>query len=134
MTHLAWKDEFSVNVALMDEDHKQLLEIIGRLYDALSTGAERHVPLGICDELIEHTLVHFEHEERWFDDLHYPRAAEHRRMHDKLKQRIVEYRGQLCAEPPPALEQFELFTDWLAHHITGEDRSYGAWLNTQGIH
>ena len=134
MTHPAWKEEFSVGVALMDDDHRQLLEIVGRLYQALSSGAERQVPLRICDELIEHTLVHFEHEEHWFDNLQYPRASEHRRMHDKLKQRIVEYRAQLGAEPPPALEQLELFTDWLAHHISGEDRSYGAWLNSQGIH
>ena len=134
MTHPAWKEEFSVGVALLDDDHRQLLEIVGRLYQALSSGAERQVPLRICDELIEHTLVHFEHEEHWFDNLQYPRASEHRRMHDKLKQRIVEYRAQLGAEPPPALEQLELFTDWLAHHISGEDRSYGAWLNSQGIH
>jgi hemerythrin len=134
MTYLAWKEEFSVGGALMDDDHRQLLEIIGRLHEALSCGAERGVPLTICDELIVHTLEHFEHEERWFDNLRYPRAAEHRRMHDKLKQRIVDYRAQLCAEPPPALEQFELFTDWLAHHISGEDRSYGVWLNSQGIH
>jgi hemerythrin len=134
MTHLAWKDEFSVGVAVMDDDHRALLEIIGRLYQALSSGAERQAPLKICDELIAHTLVHFEHEERWFDNLQYPRSVHHRRMHEKLKQRIVDFRTQLCAEPPPALEQFELFTDWLAHHISGEDRSYGAWLNSQGIH
>ena len=130
MPIVTWKDEFRVGVALIDEDHKRLVDIINRMHDVLSSGCDGAARL--CDELIEHTLVHFAHEEQWFDPLNYPRAAQHRRMHDKLKERIVVYRADL--ERDPSLDKFVQFTDWLTHHIAGEDHAYGAWLNTQGIH
>lgn len=127
---VTWKDEYSVGVALIDADHKHLIEIVNRLHAALAAGDSGAARL--CDELIEHTVVHFAHEEQWFDALAYPRAAQHRRMHEKLKERILAYRDGL--ERDAALVNFEQFTDWLTHHIAGEDHTYGAWLNAQGIH
>ena len=130
MPYVTWKDEFGVGVALIDADHKNLVEIVNRLHDVLASGGDG--ALTLCDELIEHTVVHFANEEQWFDPLHYPRAEQHRRMHEKLKERILHYRSAL--EREPSLDTFEQFTDWLTHHIAGEDHAYGAWLNTQGIH
>jgi len=130
MAIVEWKDEYSVGVAMIDEDHKELLRLIGELTQAISSDPADAPRL--CDALIEHTLAHFNHEEQWFETLNYPQADQHRRMHQKLKQRLVEYRSQL--DLAPATGPLALFTDYLAHHITGADRSYGAWLNAQGIH
>jgi len=133
MPHIEWKDEFSVGVALIDDDHKQLLAIVNRLSDALEGAAPARECTRICDELIAHTLAHFGHEEGWFEATHYPRAAEHRLMHEQLKKRILDYRGEIGQSPPP-LAKFVFFTDWLAHHIVGEDKQFGAHLNGRGIH
>jgi hemerythrin len=129
--HLSWKDAFRVGVVQIDDDHRQLLEIINQLYDALSVG---HDLVPLCDALIEHALVHFAHEEQWFDSHSYPRAAQHRLMHEKLTRCLVDYRTQLNGEIGPGINDFARFADWLAHHITREDRSYGAWLNSKDIH
>lgn len=134
MPALAWKDEYSVGVALFDEDHKQLLEILNNLYDHLCRGAPAEVLARICDELIEHTVVHFGHEEQYFDTARYPRAGQHRVMHERLKERLLEWRDGIGGASPPDLEKFVFFSDWLGHHIVGEDKKLGAYLNTQGIH
>jgi len=127
---MEWKDEFSVGVAIIDQDHKELLRIVNALSEALAKGPQ---PAGrICDELIEHTLAHFTREEHWFKPLGYPGAEQHRRMHQKLTERLLEYRDRLRQETDA--DRLALFVDFLAHHITGADRSYGAWLNTRGIH
>lgn len=115
----------------MDDDHRQLLDIINRLYDALATNRN---PVPHCNARIEHALVHFAHEEQWCDSMGYPRAARHRLMHEKLTQRLIDYRAQLRGEERLAIDDFARFDDWLAHHITAGDRFYGAWLNSQGIH
>jgi hemerythrin-like metal-binding protein len=131
VAYLTWKDEYAVGVALMDAEHRELLEIVNQLYEALSSGGD---PLPLCDALARHALVHFAHEEQWFAPLGYPRANQHRLMHEKLTQRLVDYRAQLSGEARPGIDDFARFADWLAHHITGEDRAYAAWLNAQGIH
>ena len=88
----------------------------------------------LCDSLVEHSVEHFAHEEHWFDTLSYPRAVQHRLMHEKLKLRLADFREKLAARTDPGVEDLARFTDWLAHHITGEDRAYGAWLNGQGVY
>lgn len=132
MAYMTWKDEYSVGVAAIDEDHKQLLAIVNELHDSLAEGAASETLARICDDLINHTVVHFDNEERYFAKTDYPRAAAHRLMHQQLKQRILQFRGEISEQPPP-LGKFVFFTDWLAHHIVGEDKNLGAHLNTQGI-
>jgi hemerythrin len=130
MALIAWKDEYSVGVAEFDEDHRQLIEIINALHDAFQNNTATKRLEEICDELITHTIVHFGHEEAQFEN--YPRAPLHRQMHKKLKQRIEDYRSEIGTAS--AVESAKLITDWLAHHINGEDKTFGAWLNAQGIH
>lgn len=130
MALITWKDEYSVGVAEFDQDHRQLLTIINALHDAFQTGAPTEQLEEICNELTTHTVVHFAHEEARFEG--YPRATLHRHMHEKLKQRVLDYRSEIGTAT--ALDSAKLITDWLAHHINGEDKTFGAWLNAQGIH
>lgn len=130
MALMTWKDEYSVGVAEFDEDHRNLLNIINDLDAALAQDDGMESVMAICDRLVTHTVQHFEHEEARFTG--YPGAEAHRRMHEKLKERVAAFRQQLGT--PAASSSAKLVTDWLAHHITGEDKKFGAWLNTQGIH
>ena len=124
MPILLWKDEFSVGVPAFDNDHRQLLDIINTLHDEAVSGAPADQLGATCDRLIAHTVAHFANEEARFEG--YPRATEHRRMHDKLKERVIAFRQAIGASN--AVDGTRLITDWLAHHITGEDKSFGAWI------
>lgn len=128
MPLVTWKDEFSVGVPAFDADHRELLDIINALHDEAQAGAPVTSLTALCDRLIMHTMRHFESEEARFGG--YPRAEEHRRMHDKLKGRVLHFRAQLTGGN--AVDGTKLITDWLAHHITGEDKNFGAWLG--GVH
>ena len=125
MPILAWDDAFSVGVPAFDAHHRDLLVIINALYDQAQAGATAASLASLCDELIDHTVRHFDNEEARFEG--YPRASEHRRMHDKLKERVVAFRQELTSGN--AVDGTKLITDWLAHHITGEDKNFGVWLN-----
>lgn len=124
MALIVWKDEYSVGVPAFDADHRQLLDIINQLHDEAERGAPAERMAATCDVLIAHTVAHFDNEEAQFEG--YPRAEEHRRMHEKLKQRVIAFREQIGTGD--AVDGTRLITDWLAHHITGEDKTFGAWI------
>ena len=124
MPLLVWKDEFSVGVPAFDADHKDLLDIINTLHDQAESGASVTALAATCDTLVAHTVAHFDHEEAQFDG--YPRAGEHRRMHQKLVERVLAFRRDITSGN--AADGTRLVTDWLAHHITGEDKSFGDWI------
>lgn len=124
MPLVVWKDAFSVGVKAFDDDHRALLDIINTLHDQAQSGAPADQLAATCDNLIAHTKAHFDHEEAQFEG--YLRAEQHRRMHDKLKERVIQFRQDITTGN--ALDGTRLITDWLAHHITGEDKSFGAWI------
>ncbi len=128
MPLIVWKEEFRIGVPAFDAEHQDLLDIINVLYDEAQAGAPADVLAAICDRLIAHTVTHFDNEEARFDG--YPRAAEHRRMHNKLKERALAFRQEITTGN--AIDGTKLITYGLAHHITGEDKTFGAWIC--GVH
>ena len=133
MAHMTWKDEYSVGVALLDEDHKRLLEILNHLHDSLREEETAETLASVCDKLVDHMLASFGQEERYFAQTNYPQAATHRLMHEQLKQCLLQFRREIGKCPLP-LGQLYFFTDWLPHHIMGEDKQLGVHLNAQGIY
>jgi len=135
MAFMTWNDEFSVGVVQFDEEYKKLVDMINELYGSICAGSTRETLDRFADALIEHTVEHFAHEERYLDDVQYPRAAQHRSMHEHIKKRVLEFRSDIDSKDSTVLafEMLQFLRETLAHHINGEDKKYGAYLNTKGI-
>ena len=135
MPFMEWKKDYSVGVAIFDDEHKKLIAIINQLHDAFVRGVDKLVLQRISDSLVEYTLMHFRHEEMYFDDWAYPAAGEHVAIHAKLRQRVFEYRKQIQEKDSKELaEEMTVFLrDWLLNHILVDDRKYGAFLYDKGL-
>jgi len=135
MSFMEWKRDFSVGVAIFDDEHKKLIGIINQLHDALETGVDRTALQQVTDSLVEYTLMHFRHEEMYFDDWAYPDAAAHIAAHAKLRQQVFEYRRQIQEKDSLALgQELAVFLrDWLTDHILVQDRKYGEFLCQKGL-
>jgi hemerythrin-like metal-binding protein len=135
MSFMEWNKGYSVGVAIFDEEHKKLIAIINQLHDAVEAGVDRLALQRISDSLVEYVLMHFRHEEMYFDDWAYPDAAGHVSLHAKLRQQVFEYRKQILEKDSGELAQ-ELavfLRDWLSQHILVEDRQYGEFLVRKGL-
>lgn len=132
---MAWSDSFSVGVAQFDEEHKQLIDLINEMHDSVRAGVTSETLGRIADALIAHTVTHFDHEERTFDELHYPRAGIHKAMHEHLKKRLVALRREVGHRDSALLaeEMLAFLRESLPHHIQGEDKKLGTHLNEKGI-
>ncbi len=136
MSFMEWSDRYSVGVAVFDDEHKKLIAIINELYEAVAAGVDKLALQRVSDKLVEYTLMHFRHEETYFDDWGYPHAAAHIAYHTKLRQQVFEYRRKILEEDSKtlALEMLDFLRDWLSKHIMTEDRRYGAFLHNKGLH
>jgi len=135
MPFMEWKKDYSVGVAIFDDEHKKLIAIINQLHDVFTAGVDRRALEQISDSLVEYTLMHFRHEEMYFDDWAYPSASEHIAVHAELRRQVFEYRKQIMEKEPWDLAQeLTLFLrDWLLNHILVDDRKYGAFLYDKGL-
>lgn len=132
---MEWTTAFSVGVAIFDDEHKKLIAIINQLHEAIDAGVDRQALQNVTDNLVEYTLMHFRHEEMYFDDWAYPFAAEHAAIHARLRQQVFDYRKQIQDRDSRALaDELAVFLrDWLANHILVEDRKYGEFLCRKGL-
>jgi len=60
MSELHWSDALSLDMSLMDETHRQFVDLLAAVADAPDTGL-----VAAWVRLVEHTDAHFGQEDRW---------------------------------------------------------------------
>jgi hemerythrin len=136
MSLMKWNDNYSVGILFMDHEHKRLVAMINELYDGIMANHSREVIGKVLDELIDYTKHHFAHEEEYFAKTHYREAVKHKQLHDELARQVldIQRRYKSGALATITLELMNFLQSWLAKHIQGDDKRYGSYLKTQGIH
>lgn len=134
MSFMDWKDAFSVGVASVDVQHKKLVELINRLYDAMRAGQGSAVVSGIVKELSDYTVEHFTYEEGLMQKAGYPGLAAHKVEHKNFVDKVGDFeKGLSNGKIFVTIEVMTFLGDWLRNHIMGIDKQYSAFLNDAGI-
>jgi methyl-accepting chemotaxis protein len=130
-----WSDDLSVNIGVIDMQHKRLVEMINKLYHAMKTGKGDQIMGPLFVDLIEYTGKHFATEERFMKDKTYPDYESHKTEHEKLVARVLELKAKLeKGEKVFSSEVFTFLKDWLINHIQGTDKKYAPYLNERGVY
>ena len=131
---LEWDSSFSTGVVKYDEQHKVLFNMVNDLADAMQQKKSKEAVGRVLNGLAEYTVNHFADEERSFSQSHYPEETEHKALHKKLVNQVVELIGKFNAgEPLITQDVINFLQDWLINHIKGVDKRYGAHFNKNGI-
>lgn len=126
MPFMVWNDRLSVGVESLDDDHKQLVNMLNTLYDGIQEGRGREMVAGILDRLTEYTREHFAREEELLIRCEYPETMEHMHEHSNMTEWLVGLRQRLASGTAagPSLEAVNFLKDWLFDHIRGADARY----------
>jgi hemerythrin len=134
MALFTWNDSYSVKVALCDQQHKNLFDIINRLADAMRMGKGDEVVSKTVGELLQYTRTHFQQEEALLKRANYPQLAPHQEQHKKF---VADVEGLLQqtreGRAANSIQVLNLLRDWLVNHIQKTDKAYSGCLNAAGI-
>ncbi|RFA30418.1 hypothetical protein CAI21_04900 [Alkalilimnicola ehrlichii] len=125
--YVSWKEELSVGIQEIDEQHKCLIELINELNAAMLARRGQESVDQALDKLIEYTRTHFVVEESLMRILGYPIAEyeAHKRHHEDLIQQVLEFKYQLVGEGKVSRQELmEFLRNWLINHIMKEDQNY----------
>lgn len=134
MPFMVWNDRLSVNIAVIDNDHKKLLALTNELYDAIMANNGKQILERLLSELVDYTKFHFAREEEFLTYAGYADITRHKMEHDELTAQIhgIQKRFE-DGSPALTLEVMNFLKDWLFNHILGSDAKYAAHLNAKGI-
>ncbi len=130
-----WLDKYSVGVQKIDEQHKKLVELLNELASAMAEGKGKTVLESVLKKLIDYTIFHFNDEEKYFDKIDYPEAAEHRVEHVKLIEKVNQFKADFDeGKIGLTIELMRFLKNWLINHIAGTDKELGILLNDAEIY
>lgn len=124
------KDEYLTGIELIDREHKRLFEIADEAYQILHN---EFIPdkydnmCDILDKLKEYTLMHFEHEEQYMEEIGYSKILSQKVQHQEFREKLdtVDL-NDVDKDPEAALQDILTFlTEWLVDHIMHLDKRIG---------
>ncbi|WP_204154112.1 bacteriohemerythrin [Leptolyngbya sp. CCY15150] len=132
MTIAHWHNDYCTGDDRIDREHRSLFDMVNDLHHAL----ERSAPLlelrDLLTTMATHTVEHFRHEEALMQDHQYPGYARHKQVHDNLLAKVNSLINRLeRGEAVLGSEVTACLTEWLAHHIRGEDQSMIRFFQAQ---
>lgn len=122
MSLIEWKQQYSLGVAEVDHEHRELIELINELYESLG---HTHFEVDVADflgELYARIAAHFALEENIMRDSGYDEYEDHKSDHERLLDRIRDlmddYEGGVYVD----VERFgKRLDDWFTEHFRTRD-------------
>lgn len=126
---VVWKDEYSVGVEAMDNEHRKLLNLINHLQTAIHYQTGGSFEQEALNELMDYTRYHFQHEEELMRQYGYPELAAHQQQHREMVAQAEAFVADYRSKGHTALVGVaDYLKDWLIRHINGTDKAYGAFI------
>jgi len=130
-----WREEYSVGIAHIDDDHKKLISLLNNFTIAYDYAMSEDFEKKALEELVSYTKYHFEREEKLLQDNNYPDFEAHKAQHQVMIAQVEEFVLLYNEKGHDALDEISKFlTNWLINHINGTDKQYSHHLNERGIH
>ena len=123
---LEWSDSLSVGVPQMDEQHRKLVEILNRFYEAVEKGERDEAIEMLLKGAEEYTVFHFQSEENFMEEIGFPELEAHRKAHQNLVNEVRMAKEKHARGDRKAVRGLAAFLlSWLYTHIAKTDRKYG---------
>jgi hemerythrin-like metal-binding protein len=90
MALINWDEKYSVGVASVDHEHRELIELINATHEKLLRSESSGAVLEFLGEIYGRIAAHFALEERLMRKQHYSHYAGHKADHERLLDEIRE--------------------------------------------
>ncbi|MEI7843918.1 MAG: bacteriohemerythrin [Gallionellaceae bacterium] len=124
---MEWKNEYSLGIQEIDDQHKALLRSFNKIKEAIRTEQAWSGTHFSILELREHALSHFAVEEAMMRLFGYPETEAHRESH-KLFLAKLEDISNSSIRKSASTKMLASLQEWLTNHIVESDKDYAQFI------
>ena len=130
-----WNDGLLIGVKVVDDDHKNLLDIINKLSEAVNEDTNKKEFEILFDKLEMYAKEHFSREEVLLKKCAYKDFDNHQYQHQFFANKIIELKKSFFSKDDyfNQKEVITFLTDWLMNHIVNEDLKFINCLQKVGL-
>ena len=133
MDWISWDKVHKTGHLGMDEGHRNLVELINQLADAMQNDKPKEFCSRVLEQFVEHAKTHFAAEENLMDVHRYPKAAEHVAMHETMLKDVLSFKATYDSGVTVEFATLLVILDkWLARDIAEADRALAQFVAAAG--
>jgi hemerythrin len=132
-----WDERYALGIPLIDSQHKKLIEITNKLYMGCLKGDEaaKLYFMKAVREAVDYVKYHFAAEEKLFERIGYPAAADHKKQHEEFIKEILREIGTFKEGRKFVPNMFVRYLrDWILTHIAVSDKLYADYIKNRGAY
>ncbi len=119
MTLIAWRKEFETGIAGVDHEHRELVDLINRLADDLTAGADKERVQAFLGEVFARIAAHFALEESVMRKHGYDEYEAHKAEHESLLDDIRDIMDEAESDVSESLSA--TVGGWFVGHFKTKD-------------
>ncbi|MBF8258249.1 MAG: bacteriohemerythrin [Actinobacteria bacterium] len=125
-----WKNDFSVGIKELDDQHRSFFEILNRLGEAAGRNKGIEVVGLVLQELNEYSRHHFAEEENWLRVVGFPGLQFQKKQHEFFISQVTDLLDKYSkGDANLPISTMEFLRDWLLSHILENDKKYGTYMH-----
>lgn len=131
---MIWSDQYKIGLPVIDAQHKRLFQLIKELNEALDAGLRLVNVERLLEGLDQYKTRHFQLEEKYMKDSHYPGLEEQQEAHKYFTDRFNDLGEELSRTgiTPDIMKIIKVeLSEWLKRHVTGLDLQFGKYYQEQ---
>ncbi len=131
---LEWDNKYSVEISLIDEEHKTLFSLLNKVIVAKEHNDNSEELWEVLSEMTNYALTHFKTEEAYMKELNYPEYQNHKEEHRDFYTEIIAYHDKVIkGDSQIANEIIEYLKWWFVNHIQVTDNKYIACFKENSL-
>ncbi|EAH7999417.1 hemerythrin family non-heme iron protein [Campylobacter jejuni] len=116
-----WDKTFSVHNAKIDEQHKKLFELAGKVEYLIDKPVYKDEIKNLLAEFFNYMKDHFYEEERYMELIKYPDIETHKKIHKHIIQSMIELIKNIKSTNDLKEKLYLAVKKWLLEHILYKD-------------
>lgn len=136
---IKWNDDLNTGIKEIDEQHKEIINAVNDLYQALEKNKNKYAIVELIKNLDFYTTFHFDTEEKYMKMYNFGNYEEHKRAHGFFRSTYEQIRYNyyyIGDKSSPkyelvhllALHLSQILIDWLNLHFETFDKEFVAFL------
>ncbi len=128
MALLKWDNNYSVNIEVIDNQHKRIIDLLNRMHDAILEHREHQVIEQILQGLVCCIEEEFYQEEELLLLTNFPDIDEHLSSHQILAGEVLSLQERYERGEDITYDVMQFLMTWITQHIMSEDKVYQEYL------
>lgn len=131
---ITWTDKYSINLNIIDQQHKKWIDFINILYRAYKSKAKTKEIAEHISKLLDYTDYHFGFEEKYLEDFKCGNIENHKNEHGAFVNNIKKYQKWHNEGDSEAVYRLIIYlNNWVLGHIQGDDIRYVECFKLNGL-